>query len=241
MDWIEFFFFWSLVGLNLNTPDHIKMKKRLLKYHIQKNKKEKRVKVSHPKKKKTALRYHIQKPKIGVGVVVTSNKIFQRMLFKPKAHLGNDLSTSCLLFFSWLLMGTLIRLAALLVLVLMEGSCCEGCWKHERDRLLDLKARWSNPDPVYLTIPEPLINWVDGTDCCQWEGVQCNSTTRRVVKLILDCTYGSNRYLNLSDFLVFEDMKTLTLSGIVGCVGNGGIYIYLSLILFPPCPADSLY
>ena len=139
-------------------------------------------------------------------------------------------------------MGSLMRLAALLFLVLMEVSCCEGCWKQERDRLLDFKARFGNPDPLFfnvlsdlnssylgtqelLDIPEPFINWVDGTDCCQWEGVQCNSTTRRVVKLTLDCAILSYRYLNLSDFLVFDDLKTLNLSGIVGCVGNGGIYI----------------
>jgi len=106
----------------------------------------------------------------------------------------------------------------LLFLVLLEAMCCEGCWKEERDALLVLNSRFDFP-----------LSW-DGPDCCQWEGVECNSTTGRVAGLDLQLRWsfppsnGNKLYINYSDFVVFKDLKKLDLSlnGISGCVGNEG-------------------
>lgn len=103
----------------------------------------------------------------------------------------------------------------LLVLVLLEGICCEGCWKEERDALLVLKSHIG--DIISLK------SWEDDTDCCLWERVECNSTTRRVTELHLYQRDGSSPipwHLNFSDFIAFKDLKTLDLhwNKILGCV-----------------------
>ncbi|KAL2570852.1 hypothetical protein AAZV13_18G215600 [Glycine max] len=95
-----------------------------------------------------------------------------------------------------------------LILVLLEAMCCEGCWKEERDALLVLNSGFS----------------LEGPDCCQWEGVKCNSSTGRLTQLILrtDIAWLPEPYINYSHFVVFKDLNNLDLSwnAISGCVGN---------------------
>ncbi|XP_047151595.1 receptor-like protein 15 [Vigna umbellata] len=100
-----------------------------------------------------------------------------------------------------------------LILVLVGVLCCEGCWKHEKEALVNINS-------VYF---ENNLPWVDTTDCCKWDRVECNSTTGRVVKL--DLSDGTDYHhglwiLNYSHFLVFQDMRNLNLSGndISSCV-----------------------
>ncbi|KAK7395160.1 hypothetical protein VNO78_15705 [Psophocarpus tetragonolobus] len=100
----------------------------------------------------------------------------------------------------------------LLIFVLLEAICCEGCWKQEREALLRIS----------------LSELRNGTDCCQWGGVEeCNSSTGRVTKLNLQSRWNSQPklYINYSDFFVFKDLKNLDLSfnNIAGCVGNNGL------------------
>ncbi|MCH91229.1 LRR amino-terminal domain protein [Trifolium medium] len=68
------------------------------------------------------------------------------------------------------------------------------------------------------------LSWVDNTDCCQWEGVECNTTTGRVAQIKLH-SYIGPWHLNYSDFLIFKDLKILDLSSaqISNCtrVGQG--------------------
>ncbi|WVZ05649.1 hypothetical protein V8G54_018995 [Vigna mungo] len=104
------------------------------------------------------------------------------------------------------------------ILVLLGVLCCEGCWKHEKEALVNINS-------VYF---ENNLPWVDTTDCCKWDRVECNSTTGRVVKL--DLSYGDDYHhglwiLNYSHFLVFEDMRNLNLSGndISSCVETQGL------------------
>ena len=109
----------------------------------------------------------------------------------------------------------------LLILALVGALYCQGCRNNEREALLSLGAQFDPPLP-----------WVEGTDCCQWEGVECNSTTRRVAELDLSATERELSvayrykywYLNYTDFLVFEDLKSLNLSfnNIAECVENEG-------------------
>ncbi|WVZ08815.1 hypothetical protein V8G54_022161 [Vigna mungo] len=97
------------------------------------------------------------------------------------------------------------------ILVLLGVLCCEGCWKHEKEALVNINS-------VYF---EKNLPWADTTDCCKWDRVECNSTTGRVLKLDLTWdAYHGFWTLNYSHFLVFEDMRILKLSGngISSCV-----------------------
>ncbi|XP_027352901.1 receptor like protein 21-like [Abrus precatorius] len=109
----------------------------------------------------------------------------------------------------------------LLISVLFEAMCCEGCWNLEREALLGINFRFNFP-----------FSWHwNSTDCCQWEGVECNATTKRVAKLNLYDLWMSdedsqhNWYLNYSDFIVFKDLKSLNLSSnsILGCAESAGL------------------
>ncbi|KAE8687114.1 hypothetical protein F3Y22_tig00111022pilonHSYRG00048 [Hibiscus syriacus] len=98
----------------------------------------------------------------------------------------------------------------------------EGCLEQERIALLQLKSN-------FFSDPFSLLDWVDvkGSDCCRWERVECNITSRRVIGLDLNFTrqgqgdvlYGYHNvdvpygYLNVSLFLPFQELKSLTLSG----------------------------
>ncbi|GFS41743.1 hypothetical protein Acr_00g0076190 [Actinidia rufa] len=76
-------------------------------------------------------------------------------------------------------------------------------------------------------------SWVEekGTppDCCEWFGVECINTTRRVVKLGLNYTRESwtlgDWFLNASKFLPCEVLRALHLpyNSIVGCIANEGL------------------
>ncbi|XP_068503120.1 cuscuta receptor 1-like isoform X4 [Phaseolus vulgaris] len=91
-----------------------------------------------------------------------------------------------------------------LFLLLLEALWCEGCLKEEREALSGLYSRLGNP----------LIGDVD-TDCCQWGGVECNSSTGRVAGLdIFMWDSISQHYINCSDFSVFIDLKNLSFIGL---------------------------
>jgi len=90
----------------------------------------------------------------------------------------------------------------LLFIVLLEVMYCEGCLKQEREALIALNSHLGNA-----------MSWSanTNTDCCEWEGVECNTTTGRVTKLKPESVYRPWQ-LNYSDFLTFKDLKTLDLS-----------------------------
>ncbi|WVZ07316.1 hypothetical protein V8G54_020662 [Vigna mungo] len=97
----------------------------------------------------------------------------------------------------------------LLFFVLVEVIWCEGCWKEEREALWGLNSRFGLP-----------LSWQwEGTDCCEWEGVECNPSTGRVAKLDFndlssdfDGQTDQNLSLSLADLVVFKDLKSLNLS-----------------------------
>ncbi|KAJ4724690.1 LRR receptor-like serine/threonine-protein kinase [Melia azedarach] len=120
--------------------------------------------------------------------------------------------------------------------------CSDGCWEHERLALLQLK--------LFFNDAGSLINWMEGdenSDCCQWERVECNNNTRRVIKLELFETksqlseswylnaklelsetrspLSESWYLNASMFSPFEELEYLDLSfnSIVGCTEKEGL------------------
>ncbi|WCJ40504.1 receptor like protein 14 [Euphorbia peplus] len=96
-----------------------------------------------------------------------------------------------------------------------------GCFEEERLALLHFKTFvQSNGADADLLLP----SWTPLTspDCCQWERVTCNSTTRRVIKLSLNDTRQihfdgyyedlSAWYLNVSMFAPFKELRSLNLS-----------------------------
>jgi len=100
-----------------------------------------------------------------------------------------------------------------LFFLLLEPLCCEGCLKEEKQPLSALFSRFGNP-----------FYW--DTDCCEWEGVECNSSTGRVAGLdILMSDSIQQQYINYSDFSVFIDLNSLSFldGNIVGCVGGEGM------------------
>ena len=118
-----------------------------------------------------------------------------------------------------------------LFFLLLEAFCCEGCLKEEKQALSGLHSRLGNS-----------LYWDEDTDCCEWEGVQCNSSTGRVAGLDIFMSDSiPQQYINYSDFSVFIDLKNLSLlnGNIVGCVGDEGmnhsnfiISLYLLHIIF---------
>ncbi|GLT49214.1 hypothetical protein SLA2020_227890 [Shorea laevis] len=120
-------------------------------------------------------------------------------------------------------MGLKYWLFAVLTLLLIQCWCCGGCLEQERTALLQLKISFNG---------RPLRNWGTGdrnSDCCQWERVQCNPSTGRVIALYLNSTRARSYsvhywYLNTSLFLPFEELKGLYLpeNRIAGCIENEG-------------------
>ncbi|KAK7373857.1 hypothetical protein VNO80_07277 [Phaseolus coccineus] len=104
-----------------------------------------------------------------------------------------------------------------LFFLLLEALCSEGCLMEERQVLLDPNSRF---DPPFYS------SWDVHTDCCEWEGVECNSSTGRVALLEFSMWNSiQQQYINYSDFSVFKDLKKLYLlyGNIVGCVGGEGL------------------
>ncbi|XP_052621427.1 receptor-like protein 56 [Lactuca sativa] len=116
----------------------------------------------------------------------------------------------------WLLM----MMIAILIFRPTQGGCIE----EERRALLDIKSSFINS---YDSNPEHLLpTWIDygnGSECCDWERVKCNTTTGHVTELSLcnvneisnqHVSYGFRGYwpLNVSLFLHFEELTSLNLS-----------------------------
>ncbi|KAL4271336.1 hypothetical protein GQ457_13G030240 [Hibiscus cannabinus] len=121
-----------------------------------------------------------------------------------------------------------LRIAVLSVLLVLEGAPTDVCLQHERIALLQLK-------PFFNHYNE-LADWdeVTGSDCCQWKGIECNTTSSRLIGLSLNSTrYGDDQgwYLNASLFLPFVELKSLYLQGnaIAGCIENEDLDAFSSL------------
>jgi hypothetical protein len=121
-------------------------------------------------------------------------------------------------------------LLALLTLVGKWCGCCYGCLEEERIGLLEIKALI---DPNHLS----LRDWVDSSNCCEWYGIECDNTTRRVIQLSLraarDQISVGDWVLNASLFLPFKELQSLDLSsnGLVGCFENQGWFNVSVLII----------
>ncbi|XP_061980431.1 cuscuta receptor 1-like [Populus nigra] len=123
-------------------------------------------------------------------------------------------------------MGAWIMLLALLTLVGEWYGRCYGCLEEERIGLLEIQ---SLIDPHRLSLGD----WVDSSNCCEWRGIECDNTTRRVIQLSLndarDFRLG-DWVLNASLFLPFKELQSLELgvNSLVGCMENEGFEVLSS-------------
>ncbi|KAL4310553.1 hypothetical protein GQ457_01G033300 [Hibiscus cannabinus] len=99
---------------------------------------------------------------------------------------------------------------------------CDACLDHEKIALLQLK-------PFFNDYYHELADWDEGnaSNCCDWERIQCNTTTKRIIRLSLNYTKMfsvKGWYLNASMFLPFVELKSLSLQGnaIAGCIEKEG-------------------
>ena len=82
-------------------------------------------------------------------------------------------------------------LLALLTLVGEWHGRCYGCLEEERIGLLEIQ---SLIDPYGIS----LRDWVDSSNCCEWYGIECDKTQRRVIRLSL----FEARDLSLGDWVL---------------------------------------
>ncbi|KAF7154038.1 hypothetical protein RHSIM_Rhsim01G0053200 [Rhododendron simsii] len=122
----------------------------------------------------------------------------------------------------------LINLLWVVVVMLAVENGCNGCLEKERIALLQLKHSINFANRASL----PSWDEDDNKDCCHWERVECNFTTRRVIKLDLGdirAYWRSDGYwhLNASILLPFESLQSLNLSDnqLHSFVGTEGIGI----------------
>ncbi|XP_044487366.1 receptor-like protein 13 [Mangifera indica] len=118
------------------------------------------------------------------------------------------------------MMGKLLLMVSI---VLMQAYGFKGFLEKERIGLLELKSFIKSVNN-YET-EEILVSWVDDktSNYCEWERVQCNTTTEHVIKLSLNyirqfkvniiSTPSRLPTLNLSLFHPFEELRSLDLSG----------------------------
>ncbi|XAR60613.1 Histone deacetylase [Bertholletia excelsa] len=134
-------------------------------------------------------------------------------------------------------MGSKIEWVLVMMMMVLEYNCkwccCFNCLMDERNVFLQIKADINYPNGSSLS------TWSKEktTNCCLWEGIECNPITRRVRSVNLD--FNRERrlgkwYLNTSLFLLFEQLNTHSLTGdsLVGWVQNedlGGATILCNL------------
>ncbi|XP_071724434.1 uncharacterized protein [Rutidosis leptorrhynchoides] len=105
------------------------------------------------------------------------------------------------------------RLRMLMFIILLvvgnewKSTTTEACLENERIALLKLQPFFDNP---YR------LNWEESTEhnsnCCQWEGVVCDNSTKNVIKLYLSSASVAEWYVNFTLFLPFRKLQFLSLS-----------------------------
>ncbi|CAI9113947.1 OLC1v1037512C4 [Oldenlandia corymbosa var. corymbosa] len=115
----------------------------------------------------------------------------------------------------------LIFLWAQILIALSNVKICSSCILEEKKALLDFKSSMNETKYPHLLLP----SWIDQNevgDCCNWEGVICSNTTRRIAELHLSFLeehihnlrydYEYKWFLNLSSFLPLNNLQVLDLS-----------------------------
>ncbi|WCJ39844.1 receptor like protein 14 [Euphorbia peplus] len=97
---------------------------------------------------------------------------------------------------------------------------CNGCFEDERVALLQLKSSFNSSAAYFWGITEE-------DDCCKWEGVECSSSTGRLIGISLLGSYMAMEWkMNASLFFPFQQLTSLSLHAIYisGSVHNQSIH-----------------
>ncbi|KAI9378787.1 hypothetical protein POPTR_018G145522v4 [Populus trichocarpa] len=109
-------------------------------------------------------------------------------------------------------MGLFLHMSMVLAIMMvsLEGWLPLGCLEEERIALLHLKDAFNYPNGTSLP------SWIkDDAHCCDWEHIECSSSTGRVIELVLDSTRNEevgDWYFNASLFRPFQQLEWLSLS-----------------------------
>jgi hypothetical protein len=121
-------------------------------------------------------------------------------------------------------MGLFLQVLTVLVItVSLQGWLPLGCLEEERIALLQLKDSLNYPNGTSLP------SWrIAHANCCEWEGIRCNSSTGRVTELYLEGVRDrelGDWYLNASLFLPLQQLNYLSLwdNRIAGWVEKKGL------------------
>ena len=148
------------------------------------------------------------------------------VLTKKLVQLGMKLGVSqSYLSMEWPLVKFLVWALLLFVQIHEHNACIED----ERMCLLELKTflkfKTNHTKPLLPT-------WVNDkkSDCCSWERVKCSTSTGHVIKLMLfsinqEQNYEDTRYINMSLFQPFKELRNLDLSDnrIASWLGDEGM------------------
>ncbi|CAA7036859.1 unnamed protein product [Microthlaspi erraticum] len=103
------------------------------------------------------------------------------------------------------------------ILLLGQLHGYTSCIVKEREALLELKKYMIARSEEY-DLDDVLPTWTNDTksDCCRWDGIECNRTSGRVIGLSVGRIYYkqqlTDRFLNLSLVHPFEEVRSLNLS-----------------------------
>ncbi|CAG7869306.1 unnamed protein product [Brassica rapa] len=107
----------------------------------------------------------------------------------------------------------LVQILMWVMIVMGQIHRYKSCVEKERKGLLELKTSLllsgDNEDYIFETWSNDTVS-----DCCSWERVKCNRTTRRVIGLAFHelSLIGLPLVINLSLLYPFEELQTLNLS-----------------------------
>ncbi|XP_071723232.1 cuscuta receptor 1-like [Rutidosis leptorrhynchoides] len=111
-------------------------------------------------------------------------------------------------------------MVVMMLVIGKEWKSINGCLDHERIALLQLPPLFNNS--------HNLLDWGEKSNCCEWERVVCENSTKRVIELhisnLRDYSLTEEWYVNLTMFLPFQKLQFLSLSGnnIAGFVQDKG-------------------
>jgi hypothetical protein len=112
-----------------------------------------------------------------------------------------------------------------------------GCSREERAALMEIRASFARANSTM-----PPLSWGNKShdDCCSWERVKCNNTTRRVSHLDLAKVHGAPNpsgrawSLDTTVFAAFPELQSLNLSSNspIDLLSFDGMYVRVTLLDF---------
>ncbi|KAL4298996.1 hypothetical protein AHAS_Ahas17G0056700 [Arachis hypogaea] len=113
-------------------------------------------------------------------------------------------------------------LLLLLLLLHNPSSSCSSvlplCNHHDNSNLLQFKNSFSINTSLYKGWPglsscyNKIASWKNGTDCCEWDGVTCDTTSGHVIGLDLSCSMLQGEFRPNSTLFQLTHLQQLNLA-----------------------------